>query len=216
MSDKISFDSKTEKHAGTEIGSLADLGLGLIDSAIAKPYNATIGLIAPKIDLSDEYNHQSIAAKVGDFGGGPIPVQPEFQAAQGSLDLGEIWLGTDRTRGGFACFGPEHPWRRIPIDRAGGVAVGTSGPGESVIWVKVGGVSEIFDCLFRGRWAELLPEVTPVQVEVVGFSVLCLPAAQSAKTFRRQCEAYLLGDGFAKLTLQREHAVGLAIVGRGP
>jgi len=65
MSDR-NIDTKTEKPSGTgtQIGSLADLGLGLIDSAIAKPYNATIGLIAPKIDLSNDYNHNSIAAKV--------------------------------------------------------------------------------------------------------------------------------------------------------
>ena len=58
-------------------------------------------------------------------------------------------------------------------------------------------MGEIFDCLFRGRWAELLPEVTPVQVEIIGFSVLRLPAPQSPKTFGRQGETYLFGDGFA-------------------
>ncbi len=61
-------NKKAEKSSGTEIGSLSDLGLGLIDSAVARPYNATIGLIAPKIDVG-EYNHNSIAAKVGDFWG---------------------------------------------------------------------------------------------------------------------------------------------------
>ncbi len=69
MSERNGLTSKTEKPTGTQIGSLADLGLGLIDGAVAKPYNATIGLIGPKIDLSKEYNQNSIAAKVGDFGG---------------------------------------------------------------------------------------------------------------------------------------------------
>jgi len=95
MSDKSSFDSKTEKHAGTEIGSLADLGLGLIDSAIAKPYNATIGLIAPKIDLSDDYNHESIAAKVGDFGGGIADVLALSKVAGLGVGKGLGW-GVER------------------------------------------------------------------------------------------------------------------------
>lgn len=63
-------DTKTEsKPKDTEIGSLTDLGVGLIDGGIARPYNATLGLVLPKIDLTDSYNRNSVAAQVGNFGG---------------------------------------------------------------------------------------------------------------------------------------------------
>jgi len=96
MSDR-NFDSKTEKPSGTgtQIGSLTDLGLGLIDSAIAKPYNATIGLVAPKIDLSNDYNHNSIAAKVGDFGGGIADVLALSKVAGWGVGKG-LGLGAER------------------------------------------------------------------------------------------------------------------------
>jgi len=56
-----------EKDAG--LGSLTDFGFGFIDGAIARPYNATLGHVLPKVDLTDSYNRNSIAAQVGNFGG---------------------------------------------------------------------------------------------------------------------------------------------------
>jgi hypothetical protein len=60
-------NEKTEK--GSSIGSLTDLGVGFIDGAVARPYNATLGLILPKIDLTDSYDSRSAAAQIGHFGG---------------------------------------------------------------------------------------------------------------------------------------------------
>lgn len=68
------FGDNTRNSATTELGSVADFGISLFDSAIARPYNATIGLIAPKIDLSKDYNHNSYAAKIGDFGGTAVDI----------------------------------------------------------------------------------------------------------------------------------------------
>ncbi len=70
MSENTEINVKqAEKPKGTEIGSLVDLGVGVFDGAVAKPYNASLGLILPKMDLSDSYNHRSIAGQVGNFGG---------------------------------------------------------------------------------------------------------------------------------------------------
>ncbi|CAN5179170.1 hypothetical protein BH10CYA1_BH10CYA1_60950 [soil metagenome] len=68
------FGDDSKKSAHTELGSLSDFGISLVDSALARPYNATIGTIAPKIDLSKDYNHNSYAAKIGDFGGTAVDV----------------------------------------------------------------------------------------------------------------------------------------------
>ncbi len=78
MADRnIFYPEITEKRAQAEadngaqggVGSISDLGWGLVDSALARPYNATAGLVLPKIDLSANYNHKSIAGQIGDFGG---------------------------------------------------------------------------------------------------------------------------------------------------
>lgn len=84
------FGDDSRKSEKTEIGSVADFGVSLFDSAIARPYNATIGLIAPKIDLSKEYNHNSYAAKIGDFGGTAVDIAiiSKFAGAGVSKALG--------------------------------------------------------------------------------------------------------------------------------
>lgn len=72
----------------TEIGSLTDLGFGLIDGAIARPYNATLGHVLPKVDLTDSYNRNSIAAQVGNFGGAVTDVVVLSKVTGGLVNKG--------------------------------------------------------------------------------------------------------------------------------
>jgi hypothetical protein len=69
MTEKFDSESKPEKSAGTHIGTFADLGLSLLDKGVAQPYNATVGLVAPQLDLSGSYDQTSLAAKAGGLGG---------------------------------------------------------------------------------------------------------------------------------------------------
>ncbi|HNB23521.1 MAG TPA: hypothetical protein PKZ32_13955, partial [Candidatus Melainabacteria bacterium] len=69
VAEKTQETGKEKTEKGSPIGSLTDLGVGFIDGAVARPYNATLGLILPKIDLTDSYDSRSAAAQIGHFGG---------------------------------------------------------------------------------------------------------------------------------------------------
>ncbi len=81
-------------HSG--IGSLSDLGIGLLDGAVARPYNATLGLVLPKIDLSESYDKTSVAGRVGDFGGTVADIVILSKLTGGLVNKG---LGTAAERG---------------------------------------------------------------------------------------------------------------------
>src|SRR5277367_4764096 len=138
---------------------------------------------------------------VSSFGGVPLPVQPELERAQRGLDLGQVRLGLEGARGGLASTRPEKLWWRVSVDGTGAVTVGEAGPGESIILVQISGVDKKFDRFPGRRRTELLPEVTPMQVEIEGFRVQRLPTIKSAEPLRRQGQPHLFGDGRAQLAL---------------
>lgn len=70
------------------MGSLTDLGFGFFDGAIARPYNATLGHVLPKVDLTESYNRNSIAAQVGNFGGAVTDVVVLSKVTGGLVNKG--------------------------------------------------------------------------------------------------------------------------------
>jgi len=65
---KVAYQ-ETEHHT---VGSISDFGASLAEAALAKPYNASAGLVLPKMHLGIDYDHNSWAAKAGEFGAGVI------------------------------------------------------------------------------------------------------------------------------------------------
>jgi hypothetical protein len=97
MSEKITAaDKQQEKTNWSGIGTLSDLGIGLLDGAVAKPYNATLGLVLPKMDLSESYDKSSIAGRVGDFGGTVADIVILSKLTGGLVNKG---LGTAAEKG---------------------------------------------------------------------------------------------------------------------
>lgn len=81
----------SEKSEHNSIGSIADLGIGLFDSAVARPYNATLGLALPQIDLSHSYDHHTWAAKAGDFGGSMLDIVALSKVTGWGVGKGLSW-----------------------------------------------------------------------------------------------------------------------------
>ncbi len=97
MSEKAVIDvNQPEKPKEAGIGSWSDLGVGFVDSAVARPYNATLGLVLPKIDLSESYNRETVAARIGDFGGTVADFVVLSKVTGGLVNKG---LGTAAERG---------------------------------------------------------------------------------------------------------------------
>jgi hypothetical protein len=90
-SDRQDAPSDEAASEGSRLGSLSDLGMSLFDTAVAKPYNATAGLVLPQMDLSHSYDHHSWAAKAGEFGGGVIDVVALTKLSSYGVGKGMNW-----------------------------------------------------------------------------------------------------------------------------
>src|SRR5262245_61060596 len=133
MTDKDSSDSKLKPASDQStggIGSFADLGLGLVDSALAKPYNATLGLVLPQFDLSRSYDHNSFAGKAGDFGGSLIDVVALSKVTGWGVGKG---LGWGAERGFLSASLAESPMlaSTISLGATGALYGGVFTPGDA-------------------------------------------------------------------------------------
>src|ERR1700722_3305182 len=121
-------------------------------------------------------------------------------------------LGIHGPAGGFASQRPDKLGWCIAVHRPGSVAVGKARPRQCVVGVEFSSAGEGLDC-FSGCWGtEMLPEMPPVKIQIVGFSISGLAPSKRAQTFRRKSEAYLFGDGLAELALHRQHASRSAVI----
>jgi len=114
------------------------------------------------------------APAIGGFCGGPVPAEPEVEVAKGGLDFGEVGFCSNGIRDGIAGVLHDEARRDIAVYWRGGVTIGEPGACERVAGIQRGGASEVFDGAACRRAGELIPEMPPVQVEVVGFGALRL------------------------------------------
>ncbi len=88
-------DDSQESEGTTRIGSLYDLGVGVVESGLARPYNATVGLLLPQVDLTHSYDHRSIAGQVGEFGGTLLDIVILSKLSTNGVGRGIAW-GAER------------------------------------------------------------------------------------------------------------------------
>lgn len=139
MGEKGDSEPKPEKATGSGIGSFADLGLSLFDRAIAKPYNATLGLVAPEIDLSGSYDHASLAAKTGELGGAVLDMVGLSKLSGWGVGRG---LGWSAERGFFSASLAESSMlsSTLSLGTAGALYGGVFTPGSGTDRLKNAGV----------------------------------------------------------------------------
>src|SRR5271170_6198892 len=104
---------------------------------------------------------------------------------------GEIGAGADGVRGGSAGSLPNLLRWCITIDGACGKRIRKSGPGESIFRVQLGRTRvqlKGFSCCRRG---ELVPEITPPKIEIVGFLVGRLALRERSYALRREMQPHL-------------------------
>src|SRR5271156_2221493 len=124
----------------------------------------------------------------------------------------EIGAGTDGMRGGSAGPLPDLLWRCIPIDGACGKRIRKSGPGESIFRVQLSRTRvqlKGFSCRRRG---ELVPEITPPKIEIVGFLMGRLALRERSYALRREMQPHLQCNRGAQLTLKGQHASRLTVI----
>src|ERR1700724_98317 len=87
----------------------------------------------------------------GSLRGGPVPLKPPAHLAERVLRLGQVWLSSDRLRGGFTGARPNVKRACIAIDGARRVGLSEAGPGERVVRVQLGGGRVAFNRPARCR-----------------------------------------------------------------
>src|ERR1700749_4762924 len=129
---------------------------------------------------------------VGSLCGEPVPAEPEVEVANGGLDLSEIgFCGdsvVDRTPGVLH----DGERRSVAVNGGGDITIGETGPSERVFGIPRGGVGEVFDGATCRLAGELIPEISSVQIEVVGLWVLRLPIDECSEADRGEAKADLL------------------------
>src|SRR5216683_549204 len=156
------------------------------------------------------------ASAVGGFCGGPVPAEPEVEVTKGGLDLGEVGFCVDGVGDRITGVLHDEEGRDVAVNGGGGVTIGETGPGERVFGIQRGGVSEEFDGATCRLAGELIRDIPPVQMEVVGLWVLRLPIDECGEADGGEAKADLLRNGDAEFALEGEEAAGLTIVGGGP
>ena len=113
-------------------------------------------------------------------------------------------LVPDRAR-----IGVSHDW-------TGGEGVGNARPRKRIVRIQCRCPPIRLHRALRRRRRELVPEITALQIQVLGLGILRLPAGQGVETVWRQAQPDFLRNRSAQLLLHREHADWFAIVGVRP
>ena len=153
---------------------------------------------------------------VGGLRGRPVPVEKVTDHPSRGLTLGDVWTAGDGMCSRISCAWPHLQWRRIGIDWTCREGVRQPSPRQRVLWVEFGGASIVLHGSSVRPRGQLVPEMPPAQVQIVGFHTLRLTALECAETIWRQAQSDLLGDGGAQLPLEFEDAAWLAVERRRP
>lgn len=121
--------------------------------------------------------------------------------------LSDVCTPQDRVDSKSACYrfarSRNHKMgRRITVHRPGTERVQTR-PREGIVRGQLSRVSERLDRLLRSLRSQLLPKMTPMQIQILGHRILRLTPANRLEALRRERQPNLFRNCPAQLALQR-------------
>ena len=143
--------------------------------------------------------------------GSPIPLTAPAHVAGGMLCFRQVGIGAHRVSDCLLRPRQDLAGRRIAVQLAPGIRIGDGDPGERVVGILRGCLTEVVDRASRRFRGAAAREHQAAEVQIVGLGIPRLSAREGIEPLGREPEPDLLGDRCAQFPLQPQHADGFPI-----